>query len=528
MPLRNALIAALLACTATVASPAAAQTPVATGVPRILFSNPIMLPTEDGPLAAEEGYVSVPENRAKPNSRPILVQYYRFKALKPSTQAPVVMLPGGPGDLLDRRDFEKKRYPHFTIRKTLRKILASRDVVVVNQRGNFWLLNNFGGFRAEQPSFPKGADPTQEDEIAAWKESLKSKFAEMTAAGVDLSGYDIRNSVEDIEDVRLALGYDKIILNGFSFGSQWGFSYLRTYPQHVLRAEFSGVEPLDYAYDSPDALWAVLKRISASAAASPIAGQLPPAGLEKAVLTILDRLQKQPAKVTIADPSTGKPTEVTIRREDFQSLLLRPWQGKTLRDAPAMWPKFVTEVYNGDYRYVALRKLGGLFPFNGNINFPLIDNSLGITGARDRKLLSEKGRDVIGDPNLFYRRWADITPTKPVDDDYRALAPIDVPVLLIQGDLDWSTPLDNALEQGRYLNNGAVVTVQNGTHIVGYEVTDYNPELDALSLGFLDLESQPDPNAKAFLAKMPKTVTLPLEFVAPNSAPLYEQVTSAK
>lgn len=518
MRLRLTPIAVLLAS----AAPAAAQTAP------ILYANPISLPTEDGPLIADEGYVSVPENRKDAHSKPILIQFYRFKALKPSGRPPVFMLPGGPGDLLDRRDFDKKRYPHFTIRKMLRRLLVNRDVVIVNQRGNFWLLDNFGGFKAEAPTFPATVDPDQEQLIAGWKQSLTASFAMLKANGTDLAGYDIRNSVEDIEDVRRALSYDKIVLNGFSYGSQWGLAYIRVHPEHVARAEFSGVEPLDYGYDSSDTLWATLQRIAAAAEASPIAAQLPPGGLAKAVVTILDRLEKVPAQVTITNPETGKPLAVTIRREDFQALLLRPWSGKMLRDGPAMWPKFITEVYNGDYRYVALRKLGGLFPFNGNINLPLIDHSLGISPARDKALLAEPARAIVGDTNLFYRRWQDAVPTAEVGDDFRVMRPIDVPVLLVQGDMDWSTPMENALDQGRHLRTGAVMVVHTGTHITGYEVLDLNPEAGKLTLDFLDLDAQPNPDPKAFLDKVPKRVDMPLDFVAPTSMALYDRLMAPK
>src|SRR5690606_39607362 len=54
---------------------------------------------------------------------------------------------------------------------------------------------------------------------------------------------------------------------------------------------------------------------------------------------------------------------------------------------------------------------------------------------------------ILGDPNGHYRRWAPITPTKEVSDDFRAFRPIDVPVLMVQGDMDVQTPWENARDQ---------------------------------------------------------------------------------
>lgn len=491
---------------------------------RPVYSNPIQLPTEQGPLLAEEGFIVVKENRSKADSRDILVNYLRFRSRGETGRDPLFVLPGGPGDLLDRRDFAKKHFPHPRVREGLYRNTAHRDVIVVNQRGNYWTLGNNGGFEAPRPTPVPGNDEPREQLTERWKQSLQQTYNTLSANGVDLSGYDIVNMVEDIDELRTSLGYDKIVISGLSFGSQWGISYIRVHPENVSRATFSGVEPLDYAYDSPQGLWSVLERIAASAEKSPIASQLPSGGLIAAVKTILARLEKTPATVEVKDPATGEPTTVTVRADDFRALLLSPWRGKTLRDAPAMWPKFVTEVYNGDYRYVAARKLQGLFPFNGNINLTLVDHSLGITAKRDAKLKKEPAAALLGDPNSFYRDWAAVNPTKVVDDNFRNFYPITVPTLLIQGDMDWSTPLDNALDLGKHLQTGAVVTVRTGTHLVGYELQDYLPELNEKIAAFIDLDTQAKPDAAATLKTFPSEVTMPLQFEAPQSTALYERL----
>lgn len=491
---------------------------------RPVFSNPIQLPTEQGPLLADEGFIVVKENRGKADSRDILVNYYRFRSRGETGRDPLFILPGGPGDLLDRRDFAKKHYPHPRVRELLYRHTAHRDVVVVNQRGNYWALGNNGGFEAPRPTPVPGNDETRAQITERWKQSIDQTFKTLAAGGVDLSGYDIVNMVADIEDLRVALGYHKIIMSGTSFGSQWGLSYMRVHPEKVSRAMFSGVEPVDYGYDSPQALWGVLERIASGAEKSPIASQLPKGGLIAAIKTILARLEKTPATAEVKDPATGKGVSVTVRADDFRALLFSPWRGKALRDAPAMWPKFVTEVYNGDYRYVAARKLQGLFPFNGNVNLPLVDNSLGITAKRDAGLKKEPAVALIGDPNSFYRSWASVTPTKEVDDDFRNFYPVAVPTLLVQGDMDWSTPLDNALDLGKHLQTGAVVTVRAGTHIVGYELQEFQPELSEQIAEFIDLDTQTALDAAAMLKSFPTEVRMPLQFEAPQSTALYDRL----
>ncbi|MGK6320332.1 alpha/beta fold hydrolase [Sphingomonas sp. DT-204] len=515
---------ALRALTSALALAMAAPLAVhAQPVTMTVASNPLELKGDGMTLRGEEGYVAVRENRRDPNSRVILVNYLRVFSQSGGKRDPIFLLPGGPGDLTDRRDFAKPWYPKNEFRKLVTRFTRNRDLVVVNQRGNFYVLGPNGMFEAPPPD-DRNKSPTPL--IAEWKGVLKTTFDKLKARGVDLSGYDFPNMVEDVDDVRAALGYEKIIPYGFSFGSQLGFGYIRMHEDRVARALFGGVEPLDYGYDSADALWAALMRIAERAEASPIAAQLPPGGLGKAVQTILARLRAKPVTVTVADPDSGKPTAVEVNAEDFQAVLtdpVRPFRGVPLSTDTRIWPKMVTEVYNGDYRYIALRKLFGFIGFTGTINLPLIDHSLGVSAARDRELLAEKANDILGDPNIYYRVWADIMPTPVIGDDIRLARPINVPVVLLQGDVDMQTPYENAVHQAQFLRNGVMIRAINGTHHVEYEVETHDPVLSEKLERFVDLDLQPNPDVKALLASFPKEITLPVEFEPPQSTPLYER-----
>ncbi len=56
----------------------------------------------------------------------------------------------------------------------------------------------------------------------------------LTAEGVTLADFDIQNSVEDMEDLRVALGIDRwAFLSSYGTGSRYLFEYLREFPGRV-------------------------------------------------------------------------------------------------------------------------------------------------------------------------------------------------------------------------------------------------------------------------------------------------------
>ena len=179
------------------------------------------------------GTIYVPENRDDPDSRVIGVGFARFKS--PSPQAPAMfILPGGPGGSYLAR-MKSSSSNRERMAEELTSFLPFCDVVYVDQRG----YSEHGDVLIAQMSAPQRPTDrtfTEEDWITVFETFARETVAEFADSNVDLRGYTVKECAHDVADLRKALGYDKIMLNGTSFGSQWSFAVMRLHPNIVARA----------------------------------------------------------------------------------------------------------------------------------------------------------------------------------------------------------------------------------------------------------------------------------------------------
>ena len=491
---------------------------------QIILSPEIIYDDEGSRIVSERGLMLAPENRAKANSRKITIHFQRFPPINPiEERPPVFLLLGGPGF---EYNFNDQRWIDF-----LNSLRQTWEVVVVSQRGNPSSPGLVPKFRIQFPDAlpldqPASVKAISQRNAVAYENAL-SNWRE---AGVDIEGYDILHFTDDVNDLRISLGYDQIVLRGCSFGSQWGFGYLKRWPQTVERAMLSGVEPLDYAYDSAEWLWSAMGRVAAQAEADPeLSPSIPTDGLLAALETVIQRLEQNPAAVTVIDPTTKAEVRVVVGADDLRLGAIRSFRafGQD-NDAAnlALWPHFILDMYEGDYRALGLMSLVSRQSKSGpNLIVPLTDNSLGISKKRDEKLLNEHERRWI-DPNWLYRATRSVSGAPEISDEFRDDWSISVPTLLVSGDFDWSTPIENAEHAENFLERGKLITVKGATHCTlnkPEQVRAQAPDIFSNLHQFIDGEFENNTVLNAYFESLPDSIALrPVDFQERGEFTVYD------
>lgn len=440
---------------------------------------PFNINNRDVKFTGTEHLLLVPENRAAKESRTITIHYYHLKAKNTSDLSPVFYLPGGPGDKFDEGSFFIKNGTERREDKIyeIEKLNEYRDVLILNQRGN----SRSPAFGIKDFTFElrtkKNATPTQDS--IAFSEAFKKAITLYKDQKIDVAGYDFMNHIEDINDVRRAIGAEKIMLYGNSFGSQSSIGYIQKYPAYVDRAMLSGIEPIDYGYDDPADIWKVFERIEADASQLPdFKDKLPKIGLIEAYKEVVDRLKKKPLKYHLSIPQLRISDTILITANDVKENVWLPFADGR-QEKLKTWPKYISELYNSNYDMLALY----LYQQEDEqvSKIPMItlfiDNSIGISKSRDKLISNREELDYIVDPNLIYRYTEAVNPTPEISNSFRELNKWEIPLLIIQGNMDWSTPHENALFVKDHFSNSHILSLNRGTHASKKELIMENPEL---------------------------------------------------
>jgi pimeloyl-ACP methyl ester carboxylesterase len=404
---------------------------------------------------AERGMMFVPANRSKNNNAVIGIEVYRFKRSERanSETPPIFYLHGGPSFSGLERYLEELG----TFEEQWGPLVDISDVIVVGQRGiGSSKPNTLIEITAD---FPLDREVTEEEEATKIREICEREKAFWEAQDLDLSGLNVIEAAADVNDVREVLGYKKIIIWGGSFGSHWGMTVMRNYPDTVERAVLRGMEGPNHTYDHPGHLWNVYKAVAEEAENAPeLQNYIPEGGLIEALKVVIDRAEKKPMMVSVTDRKTGKPQDVLFTSREVKQLA-RGYSG----GLPS-WPSDVITLYNGDFRKTAKRALErqGSRRYT-TASFYMLDHGSGITPEREAELKADPAVKIFGDINSHYTLTREVWQSD-LGDGFRQNFDTNIPTIIVHGTWDTSTPYENALELVPYFKNNKFIPVIRGPH----------------------------------------------------------------
>lgn len=414
---------------------------------------PYTFETADGEtVPAELGKLRVPENRAKPDGRQIELSFVRFASTAEQPGPPIVYLAGGPGG----SGISAARGGRFGLFMALREV---GDVIAFDQRGTGMSTPRLLCLEPYLLPLDQPGDRTAMAEIVV---GAASRCAErLAASGNDLGAYNTRESADDLEDLRIALGAPKLTLWGISYGTHLALAALDRHGEQIDRVILAGIEGLDQSWKLPEDQQALLERIARDLRRDPAVRAAVPdllGSLEK----IRARLADQPVTVALIHPTTRRASQVTVGPFDLQvavaGMLRGPESFRTL-------PDLVARLEGGDFVPLALAssqmRIGRGFDMMGLA----MDCASGATAERLARIERQAAGTLLADAiNFPFPEICRGLGVPDLGDDFRAPVRSDVPALLISGTLDGRTPPTNAEEILASLPNGHHLVIENAGH----------------------------------------------------------------
>jgi len=403
---------------------------------------------------AKCGTLEVYENRATKKGRMISLNILVLPATGDKREPdPWVYFSGGPGSAATE--------DAAGLADVFKRIREHRDMLFVDQRGtgksngldcpmyNPDDLQSYLGY-----FFPV-------EDIRKCRPQLEAK--------ADLTLYTTDIAIDDMDEVRAALGYEQLNLFGGSYGTRAALTYLKRYPKRVRTATLQGVAPpneympLDFPLGNERALQGILAECAADEACN---AAFP--NLKDESKSLLAQLIKGPVEVEVQKPNSSERVKVKLSRdlaaEAIRYMLYNPVGASRV-------PLIIHLAAQGNFvplteAALRFRKLLVATGFNGMY--------LSVTCAEDLPWIKPgegermAANTFLGDYRLRQQREAcALWPRATIAKDYADPVRSDVPVLILTGELDPVTPPSNGDAVAKTLKNSLHIVVPHGAHGLG-------------------------------------------------------------
>ncbi len=420
------------------------------GPTSLIFDRLELCTSEQGPTDGLCGVHEVFEDRVAAVGRKIPLNIVVLPAYSADAAPdPVFFLAGGPGQgaasIADKIDgmFDQ-------IRKT-------RDVVLVDQRGT--------GDSNRLDCEPYDEDDPPPPDLLISEEKVRECLESYDA---DVRLYTTPIAMDDLNEVRQWLGYDRINLYGGSYGTRAALVYLRRHEPTVRSIVLDGVAPPDMLLPlhMPRDFERALKLVFANCEDDPACSRRFPNARDD-LTALLERLGADSLELRLEHPRTGRPREERVSSRGvmmtLSGALYSPWSS-------ALIPLVVERAAEGDYApLAAMGSIGGgaadsmaqgmFYSVTCSEDYPRLDAEM---------VARESAGTRIG-AALYEIRWGPCKywPRGEIEPSYYEPVRSDVPVLILSGELDPVTPPRWGEHVKAHLSSSRHLVVPGTGHGVG-------------------------------------------------------------
>ena len=417
---------------------------------QIEFSNCMLtLPGTSYTASARCGSYDVAENPAEPAGRRIKLNIAVAPATGRSTEAdPVFFFAGGPGQAATET--------WVMLRSTLNKIRKNRDIVMIDQRGTG--QSNKLACESEVTE-----DLNQEIDLDLIRTETEKCLAELDG---DPRFYTTTIAMGDYNQVRKAMGYDRINIMGVSYGTRAAQVYLRLFPETVRTVTLDSVVPMQLALGQEHApmLDRSVETVFKDCAADETCNSLFPRQADE-LNSLFMQLRNKPRQITIINPVSGEPQEMHLSADTLGvAIRFLSYSSET----QALIPLLVHEALStGDLSRLASQAILVMSGLNEMLargmelsvlcseDFPVIDTS------------ADYGDTLMG--NLFLEiieLQCNVWPHGELPDGFHLPVKSDLPVLLMSGERDPVTPPHYAAQTAETFPNSLNLVARGQAHSV--------------------------------------------------------------
>ena len=383
---------------------------------------------------------------------------------------PLFYIPGGPGSsATEDAPFVAREFA---------KIREHRDLVFVDQRGT-------GG------SNPLNCDLFKPSDLRSYVgdyfplEDVR-KCREQLEPKANLKLYTTPIAMDDLDDVRAALGYNQINIIGGSYGTRAAQVYLKLHPTRVRAIILHGVSPTNQFMprDFPQHTERALNGLIDDCEADDVCRAAFP-NLRAETKSVLERLLRGPVAVELKRQPAGESISINLSRdlaaEAIRYMLYQP-------GAASRIPLFIHLAAQGHFTPLteaAISYRQQIVATGSNGMY------LSVTCAEDLPMIKPGEGEhngvntFLGDYRLRQQRAAcALWPRAKIPDNYAEPTRADVAALILTGQWDPVTPPVYGDTAAKYLSHSLHVIVPHGGH--GLDGLSGIDCIDSLIVSFID------------------------------------------